>query len=293
MNAFQRDKSQSRPRGVLPRNQPDAGSLTSDESRRGSPRLGVHLMDFGTMQRTDSPIEKAADLLRRKMATLGSLSDMLVRDVKALARDRVEISANRPIVKEGERCPQLYLGESGGVFRSRGLASGRRQIVNYALPGDILCADSLLFNASSFDLTARTSVSLIRIEAPQGVELFERHPGLAAAVAWTMGQEDSILAERVVSLGRRDSLEKLAHALCELEARLGAIGQMRGKTIELPLNQEDFADILGISVIHVNRTFRRLSEEKTAEYRKGAIDLLDRDRLAEISAFDPAYLHYQ
>ncbi len=64
-----------------------------------------------------------------------------------------------------------------------------------------------------------------------------------------------------------------------------------GRTIELPLNQEDFADILGISVIHVNRTFRRLSEDKTAEYRKGSIDWLDRDRLAEISAFDPSYLH--
>jgi len=245
------------------------------------------------MQRPESPIEKAAELLRRKMTNLGGLSDVLVRDVKALARDRVEISANRPIVKENERCPQIYMVESGWVFRSRGLASGRRQIVNYALPGDILCADSLLFKASSFDLTARTSVSLIRIEAPQGSELFDRHPGLAAAIAWTMGQEDSILAERVVSLGRRDSLEKLAHALCELEARLSAIGQMRGRTIELPLNQEDFADILGISVIHVNRTFRRLSEEKTAEYRKGAIDLLDRNRLAEISAFDPAYLHLE
>jgi len=244
------------------------------------------------MHRPDSPIEKAAELLRRKMKSLGSLSDSLVRDVKLLARDRVGISANRPIVKENESCPQIYLVESGWVFRSRGLASGRRQIVNYALPGDILCSDSVLFKASSFDLTARTSVSVIRIEAPLGPELFDRHPGLAAAIAWTMGQEESILAERVVSLGRRDSLEKLAHALCELEARLTAIGQMRGRTIELPLNQEDFADILGISVIHVNRTFRRLSEEKIAEYGKGAIDLLDRARLAEISSFDPAYLHY-
>ena len=148
------------------------------------------------MQRPESPIEKAAELLRRKMTNLGSLSDVLVRDVKALARDRVEISANRAIVKENERCPQIYMVESGWVFRSRGLASGRRQIVNYALPGDILCADSLLFKASSFDLTARTPVSLIRIEAPLGSELFDRHPGLAAAIAWTMGQEDSILAER-------------------------------------------------------------------------------------------------
>ena len=87
------------------------------------------------------------------------------------------------------------------MFRSRGLASGRRQIVNYALPGDMLCADSVLFKASSFDLTARTPVSVIRIEAPPTGDLFERYPGLSAAIAWTMGQEESILAERVVSLG--------------------------------------------------------------------------------------------
>ena len=244
------------------------------------------------MDRTDSSLERAVDFMRHKMVGLGALADVLVRDVKALARDRIDISSGRPIVKERDRCPQLYLIEAGWVFRSRGLASGRRQIVNYALPGDILCADSMLFKASSFDLTARTAVSLVRIDSPAAGEMFEKYPGLSAALAWTMGQEESILAERVVSLGRRDSLEKLAHALCELEARLSAIGQMKGRTIELPLNQEDFADILGISVIHVNRTFRRLSEDKTAEYRKGQIELLDRDRLAELSSFDPSYLHF-
>ena len=251
------------------------------------------MTDLVSMARADSSLERAAEYLSRKMANLGSLAETLVRDLKALARDRADISAGRPIVKEHERCPQLYLIESGWVFRSRGLASGRRQIVNYALPGDILCADSVLFKASSFDLTARTPVSVIRIEAPQGADLFDRYPGLAAAIAWTMGQEESILAERVVSLGRRDSLEKLAHSLCELEARLSAIGQMKGRTIELPLNQEDFADVLGISVIHVNRTFRRLSEDKIAEYKKGQIELLDRARLAEIAAFDPSYLHFE
>jgi CRP-like cAMP-binding protein len=227
------------------------------------------------------------------MASIAPMTDALMRDLRALTRDRVEIQAGRAIVKEDERCPQLYLIESGWVFRSRGLASGRRQIVNYALPGDFLCADSILFKHASFDLTARTAVSLFRIEAPAITELFARHHGLAAALAWTAGQEESVLAERVVSLGRRDSLEKLAHALCEIAARLQAIGRMTGYTIETPLNQEDFADILGISVIHVNRTFRRLSEEKIAEYRKGQIDLLDRARLAELSSFDPSYLHFE
>ncbi len=251
------------------------------------------MTEAGAVIKADNAIDRALDLLRRKMSGLNGLGDRLVRDVKALARDRAEISAGRPIVKENDRFTQLYLVETGWIVRVRGLASGRRQIINYALPGDLLCTDSLLFRASSFDLTARTPVSLVRIEAPQGAELFDTYAGLAAAIAWTMGQEESILAERVVSLGRRDSFEKLAHALCELDARLSAIGQMRGRTIELPLNQEDFADILGISVIHVNRTFRRLSEEKIAEYRKGAIDLLDKERLAELSSFDPAYLHLE
>lgn len=220
------------------------------------------------------------------------MHDALIRDLRALTRDRIEIPAGRVVVKEDERCPQLYLIESGWVFRSRGLESGRRQIVNYALPGDFLGVASILFKNSSFDLMARTAVSMFRIEAPVMAELFARHHGLAAALAWTAGQEESVLAERVVSLGRRDSLEKLAHALCEIAARLSAIGRMTGDTIETPLNQEDFADILGISVIHVNRTFRRLSEEGIAEYRKGQIELLNRARLAELSAFDPSYLHF-
>jgi CRP-like cAMP-binding protein len=66
---------------------------------------------------------------------------------------------------------------------------------------------------------------------------------------------------------------------------------MRGQTIELPFNQEDFADMLGISVIHVNRTFRKLAEEKIALYRKGSIEVRDSARLKQIAAFDPDYLH--
>jgi CRP-like cAMP-binding protein len=242
--------------------------------------------------RTSLSLEKSAEHLRRKMTSIEGLAGELARDLKALARDRIEVGPGRQIVKEGERCNQVYLVESGWIFRSRAMPGGQRQIVNYALTGDLLCADSVLFGASSFDLMARTSVSLFRIEAPPLATMLERYRGLMAALAWTAGQEESILAERVVSLGRRDSLEKLAHALCELAARLNAIGRMTGDLIEAPFNQEDFADLLGISVIHVNRTFRRLSEEKTAEYGKGKIELLDRKRLTELAGFHADYLHF-
>ncbi len=243
------------------------------------------------MSPPESVSQKALDLVSRRMPGLESMWGQLQRDLRMLARDRVELSNGKSIVAEEGKCPQLYLLEQGWVLRSRGLASGRRQIVGYALPGDMLCTDSLLFKASGFDLLARTPVTLIRIDAPDGPELFERFPALAAAVAWTAGQDESILAERVVSLGRRDSLEKLSHALCEMQARLSSIGMMRGHTLELPFNQEDFADMLGISVIHVNRTFRKLAEERVAIYRKGAIEIRDGERLKQIAAFNDNYLH--
>ncbi len=243
------------------------------------------------MPQAELLMQRTFDLASRRMPALEAQRVQLRRELRTLARDRVEIPAGKSIVSEHDRCPHLYLVEQGWVVRSRGLASGRRQIVNYALPGDMLCTDSMLFKASSFDLSARTQVNVIRLDAPNSPELFERYPALAAAVAWAAGQEESILAERVVSLGRRDSLEKLAHALCEMEARLGSIGMMNGDTIELPFNQEDFADMLGISVIHVNRTFRKLYEEGIASYRKGSIEIRDHERLKQIGSFDPAYLH--
>ncbi len=249
------------------------------------------MTDPAPMLNPDLVLQRALDLVCRRMPGLDVLSASLRKDLRALARDRIEMSGGRSITIENHRCPQLYIVEHGWVLRSRGLASGRRQIVGYSLPGDMLCTDSLLFGTSSFDLSARTPVNLIRVEPPQGADLFERYPALAAAVGWTAALEESILAERVVSLGRRDSFEKLAHSLCEIEARLTAIGQMRGRTIELPLNQEDFADMLGISVIHVNRTFRKLAEEGIAFYRKGAIEVREPDRLKQIAAFDPEYLH--
>jgi CRP-like cAMP-binding protein len=238
-------------------------------------------------------LEKAGEHMRRKMANLRDIAAEQMRDLRMLTRDRVEVGAGRYIAKEGTRCGVVYLVESGWVFRSRTMSAGQRQIINYAIAGDLLCADSVMFGASGFDLIARTPVSLFRIDVPTHAALIERYRGLAASLAWTAGQEESVLAERVVSLGRRDSLQKLAHALCELSERLSVIGKMSVDIIEAPLNQEDFADLLGISVIHVNRTFRKLSEENIAEYRKGRIELLDRKRLAEIAVFNRAYLHFE
>ena len=109
---------------------------------------------------------------------------------------------------------------------------------------------------------------------------------------WSNAHEESLLAERIVSLGRRDATQRLAHVLCEIVARLELIERHTGDVLSLPLIQEDFGDILGISVIHVLRVFKRLQAMGVVEYRSKRVSLLDLEKLRRIAGFEGEYLYF-
>ena len=76
-------------------------------------------------------------------------------------------------------------------------------------------------------------------------------------------------------------------------ARLELIDQHDGGgTLSLPLIQDDFADLLGISTIHVLRTFKRLTELGAVEYRSRRLVLRDTEKLKRIAGFEAEYMHY-
>lgn len=103
-------------------------------------------------------------------------------------------------------------------------------------------------------------------------------------------QEAMVLAERVVSLGQRDSRERVAHTLCEMAHRL-KIAPSKRVEINTPFDQSEFGAIIGITVIHVNRTIKALREEGAIHRYQGVgkfvVDLI---ALQKIAHFDPEYL---
>ena len=109
---------------------------------------------------------------------------------------------------------------------------------------------------------------------------------------WSNAHEEALLAERVVSLGRRDATERLAHVLCEIVARLQLIQKHEGDTLQLPLLQEDFADILGLSVIHIVRVFNRLEMMGVVKYKSRRVQLIDLEKLKQVAGFDGDYLYF-
>lgn len=70
-----------------------------------------------------------------------------------------------------------------------------------------------------------------------------------------------------------------------------ALGLANGAAFDLPLTQEQLADALGLTSVHVNRVLKRLRDEGLMELRNRTITLLNPERLAATAAFNPSYLH--
>ena len=64
-----------------------------------------------------------------------------------------------------------------------------------------------------------------------------------------------------MNLGRKDGRERMAHFLCELSLRLPRAGLQPSLRYEIPMTQEQLADVLGMTPVHVNRTLRALQDE--------------------------------
>lgn len=234
----------------------------------------------------------ASHNLIAKLRGYFSVSDDLKRDLQELTREHVRLEAGDTLIRAGDKFSGMYLIDDGWVLRARYLPDGSRQIVNFALPGDFLNYNSLMFEKSEFDLVARTAVSLSKLESTNFRTMMARYPGLAEALMWSNAHEEALLAERVVSLGRRDATERLAHVLCEIVARLELIQRHDGEVLQLPLLQEDFADILGLSVIHIVRVFNRLEMLGVVRYKSRRVQLTDLAKLKAVAGFDGEYLHF-
>jgi CRP-like cAMP-binding protein len=160
------------------------------------------------------------------------------------------------------------------------------------MAGDILCLNAMIFETSDFDIVAKTSLTarLIEPEVLRGV--LGRDPDLAAAIFWVSAHEESILAERIVSLGRRSVRVRTAHVLCEFISRLEIIDKKHAEEMLIPLTQEDFADILGTSLVHTNKTLRSLDRDGIIQFRQGLLRIIDRRQLERTAGFERGYLHF-
>jgi CRP-like cAMP-binding protein len=228
--------------------------------------------------------------LARKLGNFVALSDAELEVLAGLHRRRRKFVAGRDLVHQGQTHQAAYILADGWVCSYKLLRDGSRQIVDFQIPGDFLGLRSVLFRTADHNIEPVTPVEASEVLESDLLQAFATTPRLATAVLWAASRDEAMVVEHLVGIGRRNALERTAHFLLELSARLTLVGRGTREGFACPLSQYQLADALGLSAVHINRVLRELREEGLLTFQKGQVTIHDVDRLAELAEFDRAYL---
>ena len=182
---------------------------------------------------------------------------------------------------------------SGFAFRHKIAGNGGRQILSIHMRGDLIDLQNSLLGVADHNVQMMTdgTVALIPIQAI--VDLAFSQPGVGMAMWYETLVEGSIFREWILNVGRRDAFTGIAHLLCEFAMRAEAAEIGNAVSYELPLTQEQLADAVGLTPVHVNRTLMRLQEEGHIRRSQRIIEIDDWQNLAKVADFEPRYLHFR
>lgn len=224
-----------------------------------------------------------ADCPLRKLKSLRNFTPDELAFVQRFKVGETRLAAGRTVLTEGERSPYLFTVLSGWAFKHKLLDDGRRQIINYALPGDLLGLQGAVFEKMQHNVEALTDVVLCAFDKSRLWELYEKHAGLGFDLTWISAHEKSILADFLVTVGQRTASERMAFVLHSLFRRARSAGLITGRTMKFPLTQVHIADTIGFSLVHTNKTLNRLRRRASFDWTGQEFTMLDEQALAELA----------
>ena len=227
----------------------------------------------------------------------GALSDAERAAVLALLGPPYAVARGHRIAIEGEQPTGFFLLLSGWASAFHLLPNGKRQIVKIHLPGDALGTPSMAMTQTTEGISAITDVVIAKVSSGDFGKLFDTHPRIIARFMLSIQQERIALMDRLVALGRTDAEARVAAFLLDLRERLEPLGVVHEDSFDLRMSQEQIADVLGLTQVHVNRVLATLEKRgllKRDEKRYHLISLPGLSALAarpvRVRSIDQAWL---
>jgi CRP-like cAMP-binding protein len=227
-------------------------------------------------------VARLARYLALSASDIASLGELIEQDVT--------VEKRRDLVVDGDAYRKLaFVGEGFGA-RYKLLRNGKRQILNVILPGDVIGVPGSFLERAPYSVLALTRMKLSVCSTDAYVQLCYRRPQFGLALSWLAVHEAATYAERVIDTGRRTPVERLAHFLLELHARLAAVGGAEPAGFDLPFSQEVMGDALGLSVPHLNRMLAQLRTEGLITLAHRRVEFPDRKAIELRAHFQPLTL---
>lgn len=227
----------------------------------------------------------------RKIEAVHKLTDAEIDALRALPTEVADYAKGDQIVREGDRAKHSFLVLSGLTCMLKHSEDGQRQILIFHFPGDVPDLQSLHLEVLDMSVSAasRAKIAFIPHEAIRRV--YRSHPRVGELL-WRMSLIDAaILREWILSLGQRDAYSRLTHFFCEMVVRMRLAELGDDGMFPFPLTQQEIADAVGLSNIHVNRVYQTMREDKLIELKRGKLIVPNWSRLQRAAAYDMTYLH--
>jgi CRP-like cAMP-binding protein len=210
--------------------------------------------------------------------------------LEGLASQPKRVPAGTDLITEGDRPNQCRLVLTGQAFRHKTLSDGRRQIMAFHVPGEVIDLQGL-FISMDHTVTALTACDIALAPHTKMLALFDAYPRIAQAFWRASLVEAAIFREWMVGMGRRSAHARISHLFCEVVLRLKAAGLVEGDRAPFPITQQHLSDALGLSAVHTNRVLQQLRGQGLLTFHGGELVIMDWPGLKAAGEFDPAYLH--
>lgn len=201
------------------------------------------------------------------------------------------LEPRKTIIRAAEPLESSTLLIEGFLSRYIDDRNGLRQLVAVHVPGDFVDLHAYPLKSLEHDIAAMTAATVAIVPHENLDTLTKELPQLTRKFWFATLIDAAIHRAWLFRLGRLDAVGRVAHFLCETNARLVSAGLSDGRRFALGITQADVAEICGLTNVHVNRVMRHLREERLCIFRSSLVEVLDPERLAERGQFDPFYLY--
>lgn len=205
----------------------------------------------------------------RRLGALTALDDAAIGALERALEETVSVKIRQELLHEGEEIRRPMLMVRGWAALTRCLEDGRRQIINFVLPGDLLGFSALPRPLAPSTVIALTEAAWCPAPEP------ELSSSLEMAYAISRAIDEAQLLGQITRLGRLNADERIQDLLLELMERLEIAGLAQDGRYAIPLTQEMLADALGLTPVHVNRMLQQARQAGELSWHGGEVVLHD------------------
>ena len=204
--------------------------------------------------------------------------------VQSLKRRELRIGAGETLIHEGQTDAPLFTLLDGWAFRFKTLRDGRRQILSFLLAGDFIGVQQRMGDAAAHGVDTLTDAVFCVFQRDALWELHRQQPTMGFNITWLTAHEESMVDDTLLSVGRRSAEERIATLLILLFKRAAALQADGGAAgVPFPLTQQHVADGLGLSLVHTNKTLRKLERRGLHRIADGRLHMRDVKALARLA----------